>query len=178
MRERGRRLCLAVAAAAALAAATTGCAAPPWSHATLYDALGREPGVARLVSAFLDRLAADARIVHFFDRTNLDRFERLLNEHLCQLADGPCRYSGDSMNDVHRGLGIGEADFDALVEDLELAMDDLRIPFRVQNRLLARLAPLQREIVEGDPCGAFAWSAASRARCAAREALRAEGSGR
>lgn len=159
---------------AALLAASLGCGTPPWSRTTLYDDLGAEAGIAQIVSAFLERLAADARIAHFFDQTNLDRFERLLNEQLCQLADGPCRYSGDSMNDVHRGQGIREADFDALVEDLQLAMDAVGVPFRVQFRLLARLAPLRREIVEGDPCGPFAWSADSRARCAARQALRRE----
>jgi hemoglobin len=162
-----RRLLLAV-----LLGASLGCGAPPWREATLYDDLGAEAGIARIVSAFLDRLAGDARIAHFFDQTNLDRFERLLSEHFCQIADGPCRYSGDSMNDVHRGLGIREADFDALVEDLQLAMDHVGISYAVQFRLLARLAPLRREIVEGDPCGPFAWSRESRTRCAAREALR------
>jgi hemoglobin len=141
---RARRLL----AAGLLAAALGACGSPPWSRTPLYDDLGGEAGVARLVSAFLDRLAADPQVAPFFEKTNLDRFERLLREHLCELADGPCRYSGDSMNDVHRGLGIRERHFDALVEDLELAMDDLRLPFRVQSRLLARLAPLRGEIVE------------------------------
>jgi hemoglobin len=39
------------------------------------------------------------------------------------------------------------ADFNALVEDLQLAMDDSEIPFATQNRLLAILAPMERDIV-------------------------------
>ena len=81
------------------------------------------------------------------------------------ISGGPCQYTGDSMRDVHRGHGISDAAFTALVQDLEMAMDDIRIPFYVQNRLLARLTPFHDEIVEGDPCSPFAWSSASRDRC-------------
>ena len=143
MPVRARRLL-----ALATAALTLACARPPWNHATLYDDLGGEQGIARIVDRFLDHMAADPEVAPFFAQTNMERFERLLKEHLCELADGPCRYSGDSMSDVHRGLGVTDAAFTALAEDLELAMDDLRVPFRVQNRLLARLAPLHGEIVE------------------------------
>jgi hemoglobin len=134
-----------VLAAAVLALA---CARPPWNEATLYDDLGGEQGIARIVEAFLDRMAADPEVAPFFDDTDMERFERLLKEHLCSLADGPCTYTGDSMRDSHRGLGITDAAFTALAEDLEMAMDDVRVPFHVQNRLLARLAPLHGEIVE------------------------------
>jgi hemoglobin len=158
--------------AAGLAGAALACAAPPWHETTLYQDLGGEQGVVRLVSAFLDRLAGDSRVAPFFVRTNLDRFEEMLREHTCEIADGPCTYSGDSMSDVHRGLGIGDADFTAVVEDLEMAMDDVGLPFRVQSRLLARLTPLHDQIVEGDPCSLFTFPAAKRARCAALQAMR------
>jgi hemoglobin len=47
----------------------------------------------------------------------------------------------------HRDLEIRRADFNALVEVLQEAMDARGIPFATQNALLARLAPLHREIV-------------------------------
>ena len=51
------------------------------------------------------------------------------------------------MREVHQGLKLSNADFNALVEDLQLAMDKNGIPSRTQNRLLALLAPMQRETV-------------------------------
>jgi hemoglobin len=36
--------------------------------------------------------------------------------------------------------------FNALVEDLQKAMSERGIPFRAQNKLLAKLAPLHRDI--------------------------------
>jgi hemoglobin len=170
MRERKRAHCR-FAALACVALTALACARPFWSHATLYDDLGGQPGVARIVSAFLTRLAGDPISSPFFARTNMDRFEKLLNEHFCMISGGPCEYTGDSMRDVHRGHGISDAAFTALVQDLEMAMDDVRVPFYLQSRLLARLAPLHDEIVEGDPCSPFAWSSASRDRCAKVRAM-------
>jgi hemoglobin len=163
-----------VTAVAALVCALA-CARPPWNHATLYDDLGGEKGIARIVTAFLGRLARDPISWPFFAKTDMERFERLLNEHLCQVADGPCEYTGDSMRDAHRGHGISDAAFTALAQDLEMAMDDMRVPFYVQNRLLARLAPMHGDIVEGDPCSPFAFSSESRDRCAKARALQTSG---
>jgi hemoglobin len=44
-------------------------------------------------------------------------------------------------------MHLTEADFNALVEDTQLAMDEIGIPYATQNRLLARLAPYEREVV-------------------------------
>jgi hemoglobin len=51
------------------------------------------------------------------------------------------------MADAHAHLGITRADFNALVEHLQDAMDAARVPFATQNRLLARLAFSHRDIV-------------------------------
>jgi len=42
---------------------------------------------------------------------------------------------------------IGRANLDALVEVLQQAMDAQVIPFNAQNKLLAQLAPMHRDIV-------------------------------
>lgn len=44
-------------------------------------------------------------------------------------------------------LGLDRADFNALVEDLQIAMNQRGIPFRSQNKLLAVLAPMHREVI-------------------------------
>lgn len=41
----------------------------------------------------------------------------------------------------------GVKQFNALVEDLQVAMDKSGIPSRTQNKLLALLAPMQRIVV-------------------------------
>jgi hemoglobin len=117
--------------------------------ASLYGSLGGREGIADLVDRFLRELADDRRIAHHFADTDIARLRRQLEDLLCELSGGPCRYTGDPMTDVHRGLGVSQGDFNALVEDLIAAMDAAGIGTGAQNRLLARLAPMRGDIVEG-----------------------------
>jgi hemoglobin len=51
------------------------------------------------------------------------------------------------MKVVHAEMDISKADFNALVEVLQHSMDAKGIPFSVQNRMLAKLAPMHRDMV-------------------------------
>ncbi len=105
-------------------------------------------GVARIVDAFVARNLADPRIGDIFKGQDLVRLRRVLNEQFCHLLGGGCGYSGRSMKDAHRNMGVQSADMGALVENLQWAMRAEGIPFFAQNRLLAKLAPMKRDIVE------------------------------
>ena len=72
---------------------------------------------------------------------------RQLVEQFCVILGGDCTYSGRDMRSSHAGLGIDRADFNRLVEVLQVAMDQHGVPFRAQNKLLAKLAPMHREVV-------------------------------
>jgi hemoglobin len=113
----------------------------------LYRELGGRDAIQRFTDDFYDRLLADARIAHFFDGLNARSLTRSLADYFCVVAGGPCTYEGVSMVDAHAGLGIRRADFNALVEHLQEAMDAAGLPFPTQNRLLARLAFSHRDIV-------------------------------
>ncbi|MCF5965464.1 group 1 truncated hemoglobin, partial [Xanthomonas perforans] len=52
-----------------------------------------------------------------------------------------------SNQQAHVLVAVRVGDFSALVEDLNWAMDQRKIPRRTQNRLLARLAAMHGEIV-------------------------------
>jgi hemoglobin len=115
--------------------------------ASLFQDLGGKPGIERLMQDFVPRLKADARIGEFFKDTNLKHLQTQLSEQICQLSGGPCKYDGPDMKTTHADMGVGKRDFNALVEDLQLTMDAQGIPFSTQNRLLARLAPMHRDVV-------------------------------
>ena len=113
----------------------------------LYKDLGERPGIAKIVDDATANFLADDRIKATFDNTNIDRFKGLLTDQLCVVAGGPCQYKGRSMHDAHKGLHLTDHDFNALVEDLQKGMDEAGVPFPIQNRLLARLAPMHRDVV-------------------------------
>lgn len=123
-------------------------AAPPTEpNDSLYNDLGGEDHIAIFTNEFVGIISTDPRIRQYFDGANLPRLAKLLTQEFSFLAGGPVVYTGHNMKETHQGMGLHEAQFNALVEDLQLAMDHANIPFFVQNRLLARLAPLEHEIV-------------------------------
>ncbi len=131
---------------ALVALALAGCAAQP-AHRTLYEDLGGQKGVEAIVSEMLLKVADDRRISAAFAASNLTRLRRLLAEQVCAVADGPCKYTGYSMVESHRGMEVTEIEFNAVVEALIYAMEDLKIATPTQNRLLAKLAPMRDEII-------------------------------
>ena len=115
---------------------------------SLYQAWGRQDGIRAVVDDLLNRATTDARIAHFFQKTDREHLARQLTDQLCEQAGGPCRYQGPSMAVAHEDMGVRRADFHALVELLQQSMAAKGIPFVDQNRMLARLAPMHRDIVE------------------------------
>lgn len=113
---------------------------------TLYDNLGGNAGVTAIISGTLKYTLEDERIAHTFAESNVPRVEKLLIEQVCELTGGPCTYSGQTMERSHRGLEITSAHFNALVENMQKAMDDAGTPFMAQNQLLAILAPMHDDV--------------------------------
>jgi hemoglobin len=113
----------------------------------LYQQLGGQPGLVKLMDDFMQRLLADARMNPFFKDVDQAHVKAQLVDQLCEVSGGPCRLNGPDMKKVHGGVDINRADFNALVEVLQQAMDAQGIAFSAQNRLLAKLAPMHRDIV-------------------------------
>ena len=120
----------------------------PFSDDALWKAFHGEAGVGRVVDELVDRSLADPRIKEVFASHDMVRLRRTLREQFCYILNGGCDYSGRDMKAAHKDLGIQNADFNALVEHLQIAMDHEKISFRDQNRFLAKLAPMQRMAVE------------------------------
>lgn len=139
-----RRALLALILAAAAVSAPSLRAAPDDG---LYRQLGERPGLVALVDDFMVRLLADRRMEPFFRDVDQPVFKDHLVAQLCEVSGGPCRYPGKDMKTVHAAQDVTRSNFDALVEVLQQSMEARAIPFATQNRLLARLAPMYRDIV-------------------------------
>ena len=114
---------------------------------SVYRAWGEKAGIQAVMQDFVTRLQADARMAPFFKNANREHLVTQLTEQLCQQAGGPCTYKGVPMKEAHESMDIGRRDFNALVEVLQQSMDAKGIPFSAQNAMLARLAPMHRDIV-------------------------------
>lgn len=114
---------------------------------SLYDRLGGKPAITAVVDDFVGNVAADKRINGFFARTDIPRLKGLLVEQICAGTGGPCIYTGRDMKAAHAGMGVSDAHFNALVEDLVKTLDKFKVPQREKEELLGILGPMKADIV-------------------------------
>lgn len=122
--------------------------APPYDSARLAADFGGQDGIRRIAARTVELSEADPRIANIFAGNDTVRLKRTLGEQFCYLLGAGCDYTGRDMKAAHEGMGVTKADLNALVENLQAAMREAGVPFAAQNRLLAKLAPMSRQIVE------------------------------
>lgn len=112
-----------------------------------FDAFGGKAGITALMDEFMVILLDDPRMRPFFENVDQQRVKDKLAEQVCVILGGDCEYTGMDMVEAHAGMEVRHADFNILVEDLQIAMDRRGIATRHQNKLLAKLAPMHREVI-------------------------------
>ena len=122
--------------------------ATPMTDKSVLKAFHGKDGIDRIVETFVERNFADPRIKDFFAASDKVRVKRTLKEQFCYILGGGCDYTGRDMRTAHKDQGATNKDMNALIENLQFAMDQERVPFAAQNKLLAKLAPQQKDIVE------------------------------
>ena len=122
----------------------TGSAAAP---KTLYDRLGGRDALIGIVEDFLANVAADKRIAPFFQGVDSQGLRQKLVDQLCELAGGPCKYTGRDMRAMHDGMAIQEEHWNAFVEDLKLSLDKFKVADPEAKDLLAIIEKMRDQIV-------------------------------
>jgi len=121
-------------------------APPPPPPPSLYERLGKHDALDGVVEELLGNVLADRRISKLFDKTKKDKERtrqlraRLVAE-LCVVAGGgdECAYDGKSMKDAHKGMNIGEAQWNAFVEDLTIALKTRNVDDALAKELIDQL---------------------------------------
>lgn len=116
--------------------------------AGVFDDFGGKPGMDALMEDFMAIMLENPRLRPFFENVDQGRVKAQLSDQFCAILGGGCVYKGRDMTESHAGFDIRRADFNALVEDLQTAMNRRDIPFRAQNKLLAVLAPMHRQMIK------------------------------
>ena len=115
---------------------------------SLYERLGRKEAITAVVETFVSKVGADKRINGYFASTDLTRLKMHLVNQICEASGGPCTYTGRTMKQTHAGMGVTDAAFNALVEDLVAALDHHKVGKTEKDELLAVLGPMKSDIVE------------------------------
>ena len=134
----------------------------------LYDRLGGNDGLTKIVDDFVTRALADPRVN--WERKGITRGGislsrgksvewaaspenvKTLKLHLVQFfavaTGGPAKYEGKEMKKAHERMHITNAEFDAAIGVLKASLDAATVPNQEQRELLAIVESTRTQIVE------------------------------
>ena len=118
---------------------------------SLYDRLGGYNAIAAVCNDLLPRLQADSQLARFWNNRGDDgiaREKQLLIDFLCANAGGPLYYTGRDMALSHRGMGIGESDWERFIGHLNATLDAFSVPAAERDDVLAFIESTKADIVE------------------------------
>jgi hemoglobin len=120
---------------------------------SLYDRLGGVYNIATVVDDFIDRIMTDDRlnknpaVDDAHHRVSPPGFKYLVTEMVCWACGGPQQYSGRSMRDAHRQLGIAEDEWGAFMDDLHRSLTKFQVPPADEQDLVAIVESTKEAIV-------------------------------
>lgn len=115
---------------------------------TLYERVGGMPAIKALVIGTKDRIVKDSRINTYFAGFDLDPIVEHFIQLACVATGGPCKYQGRGMKEVHQGMHITGAAFDAFLEDILFTAKKLKVKQPEQDEIAALFNGLRKDIVE------------------------------
>jgi hemoglobin len=118
----------------------------------LYERLGKETGITKVVDDLVAAIIKNDKIrpVHkkHFQQGDVAGLKRKLIDQIGEATGGPQKYTGKNMKDAHKGMGITDADFDALVASIKKALDENKVGTKEQDELFALIGPMRKDVVE------------------------------
>lgn len=132
---------------------------------SLFDRLGGEAGINKIVEDFVPRAMQDPRVN--WDRSgvtsgnvfhhvsskwnptaqNVAQMKKHMVEFFELATGGPAHYTGREIQSAHANMKISNPEFDAAVGDLKASLDRLQIPNAEQKELLAIVESTRPQIV-------------------------------
>jgi len=137
-----------------LAAIRSGAAPGAMAARPLWDRLGGEPAVKAGIHDFVGLAATDPKVDFFrggrysLDAEGVANLERLLVQFISSATGGPLAYEGRAMKPLHEGMGITDAQFNAIAADLVQVLKKYKVPQKEIDELIGIVATTRNDIVE------------------------------
>lgn len=114
---------------------------------TLYEKIGGQPTVEKIVENFHKNILTDSSVSTFFARTDMAKPRTHQIAFLSQILDGPKQYAGRPMDKTHAGMSLQQPHFDAIVKHLNAAMTASGVSAEDAKAALDRVAGLKGSIL-------------------------------
>lgn len=121
---------------------------------SLWDRLGGEKGVTKVVDDFVAAAGADPKVNFFRDKKYPSTPEKVadikhkLVTFMSKAAGGPLQYDGKDMKEVHKGMKITDAEFNALAGHLQTALEKNGVKPADVTAVMTAVGGTRKDIVE------------------------------
>jgi hemoglobin len=121
----------------------------------LWDRLGGEKAVKAVVHDIVIAAAEDPKVNFLrggkikIDAKGIDHLEQMLVEFISANTGGPLKYTGKNMKDVHKGMMITDAEFDAMLADAVAVLKKHKVAQEDIDELGKIVESTRKDIVEG-----------------------------
>jgi hemoglobin len=126
----------------------------PPKAATLWDRLGGEKGVAKVVDDLCDVASKDPKVDftrggrYQPTKDDLAKFKKEMVDWVSSKTGGPFQYTGENMKKAHQGMKITDAQFDALAADLKSVLEKNGVKGEDERAVLQAVEATRKDIVE------------------------------
>ncbi|ARK29008.1 group I truncated hemoglobin [Halalkalibacter krulwichiae] len=115
---------------------------------TLYEKVGGEDAIAKVVDYFYNELVLkDETVNQFFKETDMEKQRRHQTKFISFALGGPNQYSGKSMAKAHSGMNLQPAHFDAIAKHLHTALAHFGINEPDIDKAITKVASLREDIL-------------------------------
>lgn len=115
---------------------------------TLYDQLGGEEAISKVVDYFYSELVMkDASVNHFFQNTDMEKQRAHQTKFISFALGGPNQYTGKSMAKAHEGMNLQDEHFQAIATHLHDALAHFGVTESDIDTALKKVASLKDDIL-------------------------------
>lgn len=113
---------------------------------TLYERIGGDGGLEKMVDALYQRVLADPQLAHFFKNSTMVR-QRTMQKEFMRAALGACTsYSGLELSWVHGKRGITVNHFNRFCQHMFDALKDLGVDMATVQEVANHMAVYKNDI--------------------------------
>lgn len=115
--------------------------------ASLYQRIGGQAALTAAVDLFYVKVLADERVSHFFEDINMKAQVRKQKEFLAHVLGAPTAWTGKDMRKAHENLDLREADFQAIAENLQATLSELKLDEKLIGEIMTIVASTKKDVL-------------------------------
>ncbi|WP_144476125.1 group 1 truncated hemoglobin [Cytobacillus oceanisediminis] len=114
---------------------------------TLYDRLGGQDAITKVVDVFYEKVLADETVNQFFEETDMEKQRRHQSLFISWALGGPNQYSGRSMELAHKGMNLNDEHFVAIANHLAESLREFNVSEQDIDGVLTKLTEMKNDIL-------------------------------